>query len=82
MRDNGAIETRPALFGLSLSSSGRLGSRDRFGDQAQLRDTALLAVGEQADAQKRRSAPVLLPRTPGSEDDGRSRAQAAGSAQA
>ena len=44
MRDNGAIETRPALFGLSLSSSGRLGSRDRFGDEAQGRDRAVLAA--------------------------------------
>ena len=33
-------------------ASRRRAARDRNGDQAQLRDAAVLAVGEQADAQK------------------------------
>ncbi len=41
----------------SLPSSYCLAARDRVGDQAQVRDAAVLAAGEQADSQMRRIQP-------------------------
>ena len=54
-RDHAAPATRT-----TASQFRRLAARDRKGDQAHLRDDAVLAAGEQADAQVRDRRPLLV----------------------